>query len=303
MEAVAPVAPLTLKERLDGLYESFNLEHVVSDPIWIVRRFRHPADREVVAFCASALAFGRVQSVLNSIEGLLKAMGPRPVEYVRAFQPGVHGPELDHLVHRWSKGIDLAALVWVLRQMIEQGGSIEGFFAQGLDESATTVEQGLESFSTRAGSLDVKAIYGRTPRKPGVGYFFSRPSSGGACKRLNLFLRWMVRIDRVDLGIWSRVKPAQLIVPLDTHVIRVGRCLRLTRLVSPGWRMAADITSALRSMDPRDPVKYDFSLCHLGMMNACGFESKTGDTQCPLRGACHPKPVRRRAALARASRG
>jgi uncharacterized protein (TIGR02757 family) len=288
---MAPDAPLArLKERLDNLYDSFNLEHVVSDPIWIVRRFRHPADREVVAFCAAALAFGRVQSVLNSIESLLKAMGPRPVEYVRAFEPGIHGPELDHLVHRWTRGIDLAALIWVLRQMIERGGSIEGFFAEGLDDDAATVEAALESFSTRAGTLDLEAVYGRTPRRPGVMYFFSRPSSGGACKRLNLFLRWMVRTDRVDLGIWSRVKPAQLIVPLDTHVIRVGRCLRLTGLSSPGWRMAADITAALRRLDPRDPVKYDFSLCHLGMMNACGFQTRAGSRICPLKGACRPRP-------------
>ena len=81
----------------------------------------------------------------------------------------------------------------------------------------------------------------------------------------------MVRDDRVDLGVWSKVRPGQLIVPLDTHVIRVGQCLRLTTLKSPGWRMAADITASLRAIDPIDPVKFDFSICHLGMMNACGF--------------------------------
>ena len=117
--------------------------------------------------------------------------------------------------------------------------------------------------------------------KPGVAYFFARPSSGGACKRLNLFLRWMVRHDRVDLGVWTRVRPAQLIVPLDTHVIRLGRCLRLTRYASPGWRMAADITASLRALDPADPVRYDFSLCHIGMMNACGYGRQQGDTQLP----------------------
>jgi hypothetical protein len=98
----------------------------------------------------------------------------------------------------------------------------------------------------------------------------------------------MVRHDKVDLGVWSRVRPAQLVVPLDTHIIRVGRCLRLTQLKSPGWRMAADITAALREIDPLDPVKFDFSMCHLGMMNACGFEKKAGDAHCPLKGACRP---------------
>jgi uncharacterized protein (TIGR02757 family) len=102
----------------------------------------------------------------------------------------------------------------------------------------------------------------------------------------------MVRHDGVDLGLWSQVRPSQLIIPLDTHVIRLGRCLRLTRYASPGWRMAADITASLRALDPDDPVRYDFSLCHIGMMNACGYGKKQADSQCPLRGACHPRDRR-----------
>jgi uncharacterized protein (TIGR02757 family) len=278
-----------LRTRFDLLYHQFNLEHVVSDPIWRVRRFTRPEDLEIVAYCAAALAFGRVQSVLQSIDGLLAVMGPSPAAYVRAFDPERDRGQLNHLVHRWTKGADLAALVWKLRQMLDADGSIEGFFARGVDPDAEDVQAGLESFSTRACALDERAVYGRTKPKPGVGYFFSRPSSGGACKRLNLFLRWMVRKDEVDLGVWTRVRPAQLVVPLDTHVIRVGRCLRLTKYTSPGWRMAADITRSLRTIDPADPVKYDFSLCHLGMMNACGFHKPQRDTQCPLRGACRPK--------------
>jgi uncharacterized protein (TIGR02757 family) len=122
-----------------------------------------------------------------------------------------------------------------------------------------------------------------------VYFFFSRPSSGGACKRLNLFLRWMVRQDGVDLGGWQTPRAAQLVIPLDTHTIRAGRCLRLTKRVSPGWKMAADITKSLRAMDAADPVRYDFALCHLSMMGACGYKTKQRDSQCPLRGACRPK--------------
>src|SRR5687767_2451846 len=114
----APFVP-TLKARLDELYAAYNAEHVVSDPIWIVRRFTRPRDQEIVAYCAAALAFGRVQSVLNSIEGLLQVMGPDPFEYVRRFEPKEDSRALDHLVHRWTRGVDLAALVWVLRQMID----------------------------------------------------------------------------------------------------------------------------------------------------------------------------------------
>lgn len=278
----------SLASRLDRLYLDYNHAHVVSDPVWMARRFARADDQEIVAYCASALAFGRVQSVLNSIEGLLRVLGPHPAAYVRAFEPAREAARFDHLVHRWTRGVDLAALVWMLRQMLDRSGSIEGFFADGHDVAAEDVSAGLESFSTRALALDVKAVYGTRRPRPGVAYFFARPSSGGACKRLNLFLRWMVRRDAVDLGVWSAVRPAQLIVPLDTHVIRVGRCLGLTKYTSPGWRMAADITRALRALDPVDPVKYDFSLCHLGMMNACGFGQPHGSARCPLKGACYP---------------
>ena len=168
-----------------------------------------------------------------------------------------------------------------------------------LFRSAEDVGAALDSFSTRALALDIRQAYGRVPKRPGVCYFFPRPSAGSACKRLNLYLRWMVRRDEVDLGVWTRVPAAKLIVPLDTHVIRLGRCLRLTRYASPGWRMAADITAALRRLDPVDPIRFDFAICHVGMMNACGFRRRQGDTHCPLKGLCHPRglagPARRAA--------
>lgn len=285
----SPASKTRLRAALDTLYDEFNAHQSVSDPVWFAHRFERRDDREVVAFIASALAFGRVQSVLNSIEGMLAVMGPSPASFVRAFDPARDRRRFDHLVHRWTSGADFAALVWILRQMIERSGSIEGFFVEGLAPDAVDVSAALQSFSTRALDLDRKAVYGRAKPQPGVAYFFSRPASGGACKRLNLFLRWMVRHDRVDLGVWTRVRPGQLIVPLDTHVIRVGQCLRLTRLKSPGWRMAADITASLRALDPIDPVRFDFSICHLGMMNACGFGKREGDANCPLKGACRPK--------------
>jgi hypothetical protein len=104
----------------------------------------------------------------------------------------------------------------------------------------------------------------------------------------------MVRRDEIDLGVWTAVSPARLIVPLDTHVIRLGRCLRLTRYTSPGWKMAAEITASLRAIDRDDPVRFDFSLCHVGMMNACGFSQSKGDRDCPLKGLCRPRPAARR---------
>ena len=292
------MAQRTLASSLERLYHDYNREDSAADPVQLVRPYSRPEDREIAGFCAAALAFGRVASVLASISTLFRIMGDRPAEFVRGFDPSQKHPELRAMVHRWTRGVDIAALLWILRQMLERSGSVEAFFAEGLAESDVDVSGALDSFSRRALAVDVRPVYGRVPKRAGVCYFFPRPSAGSACKRLNLFLRWMVRSDEVDLGVWRSVRPGQLIVPLDTHIIRLARCLRLTRYTSPGWKMAADVTARLRALDPHDPVRFDFSICHVGMMSACGFGRRQGDSQCPLKGHCHPG-VRQRTSRAR----
>ena len=282
-----------LRGPFDTLYRSFDHVTSATDPVHIVRRYTAPEDREVVGFCAAGLAFGRVASVLNSIESLLAVMGPHPAAFVRAFDPARDGARLHPLVHRWIRGKDLVALLMILQRMLRESGSIERFFTEGDDPAAPDIGPALDAFSTRALNTDLRPAYGRLPKRPGVCYFFPRPSAGSACKRLNLFLRWMVRQDEIDLGVWTTVPAARLIVPLDTHVIRLGQCLQLTRYVSPGWKMAAEVTASLRAIDPGDPVRFDFSLCHVGMMNACGFNRAQGDRHCPLKGLCRPRSRRK----------
>jgi uncharacterized protein (TIGR02757 family) len=284
-----------LKDALDRLYTGFDRSGIVQDPVELVRPYHDPADREIAAFCAGSLAFGRVASIMASISSLLRVMGPSPAAFVRRFEPRLDEGPLLGLVHRWTGGRDFVALLWILRQMIEASGSIERFFADGDDPSAPDIRPGLEAFCERARAFDLRPAYGEVPARPGVYHFFPRPSQGSACKRLNLFLRWVVRQDGIDPGGWTLVSPSRLVIPLDIHVIRVGRCLGLTRYASPGWRMAADITASLRELDPQDPVRYDFALCHLGMLGSCGFNRPEGDHRCPLRGVCRPHPRRPRA--------
>ena len=280
-----------LRDHLEPLYASFNHDRSATDPIELVRPYADPRDREIAGFIAAGLAFGNVVSVMQSAGAVLERMGPSPAACVRRFDPRVDAARFATFVHRWTRGVDIVALLWVLRQMLDRSGSIEGFFVEGDDPSAPDISGGLESFTTRALALDLRRAYGRVPARPGVAYFFTKPSQGSACKRLNLFLRWMVRRDAVDLGVWTRVDSSRLIVPLDTHIIRLGRCLRLTKYTSPGWRMAADITRTLRLLDPSDPIRFDFSLCHVGMMGSCGFGEKRGSGQCPLKGVCRPRPL------------
>lgn len=275
------------RDVLEAQYDDFNRDDSATDPVHLVRRFGDPADREIAAFCAAALAFGRVASVIQSIERLFAVIGPSPRAFVESFESAGH-PELRPLVHRWVNGRDLAALLLILRGMIEEAGSLEGFFLRGFSEADSDVGPALDGFCRAALGFDLSPIYGRRRKNLGVCHFFPRPSAGSACKRLNLFLRWMVRHDAVDLGVWSRVPASKLVVPLDTHVIRLGKCLRLTRRATPGWKMAAEITEGLRVLSAGDPVRYDFSLCHIGMAGMCGYGTKKGNRDCPLKGICRP---------------
>ena len=298
-----------LKTALDRLYDSFNAPDSAFDPVQVVQRYPRLEDREIVGFVASAVAFGRVASVVNSTNAICEVLGKRPAQLLAKFNPDVHGRRLRPLVHRWTRGDDFVALLWILRAFIKEHGSLESAFAAGVAADDVDVGPGIESLSTRARQVDLAPAYGSRgaalegPRAPGVFYFFPRPSSGSACKRMNLYLRWMIRRDGVDPGGWTAVPSSKLVIPLDTHIIRVGRCLKLTRYQSPGWKMAADITASLRKLDPDDPVKYDFSLCHLGMMGGCSFGSGGAGLQaprhaCQLAGVCHPKQRARKRRVA-----
>jgi uncharacterized protein (TIGR02757 family) len=185
---------------------------------------------------------------------------------VRALDPREAAARLSSFRHRWSDGRDVACLLFFARQMLDTHGSIERFFTDGL-ANEPDVEAGLRSFSERALRLDHGGLYGKgvLPRGAGVRYFFPSPAQGSACKRMNLYLRWMVRRDGVDLGVWRSVDPAGLVIPLDAHIFAISRKARLTRYKSAGWPMAKDITRRLRRLDPADPVKYDFALHRMGL--------------------------------------
>ena len=219
--------PIKAKSKLDSLYRQFDQRRDIVDPIQRVHNFRKRQDREVAGFCAAALAFGRVTSVLQTIDALLAVMGDSPAQFVRQFDAAEHRRTIGSITHRWIRGQDLLALLLILRRMLVTSGSIETFFNEGYDVNMPDIENALESFSSRALGVNLDSVYGRATRR-NVSYFFPRPSKGSACKRLNLYLRWMVRRDELDLGVWTTVRSSQLVIPLDTHTIRVGQCLGLT---------------------------------------------------------------------------
>jgi len=256
-----------LRRRLDALYLRYDHRCVSPDPLEFVRGQAAAADREVVGLLASSLAYGNVAQIKRSIAGVLEALGPRPAEAVRGLAPREAALRLAGFRHRFNDGRDVACLLVLIRRMLDSHGSIEAFFAAGHPPGSPDVGPGLASFSRRALALDHGGLYpGRSlPARAGVRFFFPSPDDGSACKRLNLFLRWMVRREGVDLGVWRSVDPAALVIPLDAHVYTIARRVGLTSYRSPGWAMAVDITRRLRRLDPRDPVKYDFAFHRMGL--------------------------------------
>lgn len=257
-----------LKRRLDDLYAHYDARFVDPDPLQFVRAVDSAADREVVGLVASSLAYGNVRQIKRGIGAVLATLGPRPAEAVRRLDPGEAARRLATFKHRFNTGRDVACLLFFVRQMLEQAGSIEAFFAASHPAEAPDVGPGLSSFVARTLALSHGGLYGAgrsLPADAGVRFFLPSPASGSACKRLNLYLRWMVRRGGVDLGVWTAVRPSQLVMPLDAHVIAIARRVRLTRYRSPGWPMALDITERLRRFDPEDPVKYDFAFHRMGL--------------------------------------
>jgi uncharacterized protein (TIGR02757 family) len=259
-----------LKQLLEDLYRRYSHRDLLStSALSVPHRYALPEDREIAGFVVASLAYGNVKQIHRSAEAALEAMGPSPARFIRRFVPARDADRFRHFVHRFNTGIDLALLCYLLHQALERRGSLQAFFLDGYDPGHEDIGGALISFVERALSLDVSPFYpsGTLPAKAGVRFFFSSPAEGSACKRLNLFLRWMVRRgDQIDFGIWTEVSPAKLILPLDTHVARIVRRLGLTRLKQANWRMATEVTRRLRAFDSDDPIKYDVALCRLGIL-------------------------------------
>lgn len=159
------------------------------------------------------------------------------------------------------KAPDLILLFEALRETISHWGSLERCFLEGYDSEAPSIFNALEKFSQT-----LKEAAGPRVTSRGFLYFFPSPSAGSACKRLNMFLRWMARApDGIDLGIWKKVSLAKLVIPLDVHIFRFAQRYKLSPYKTTNWNMAWDVTDFLRHLDPQDPLKYDFPVCHYGM--------------------------------------
>ncbi len=241
------------KTILENLYRKYNKTYYIKeDPVLFLhnKKFQEQ-DIEIVGLIASSLAVGRVSQILNSIRVALEPMKERPFDFLMNSNQKKIVSAYFTFKHRFFAANHIVALMLSMKQMIEQYGSVNAAFYNGIKEDDVNIKSGLERFV-------------RCFRKE-CGSLIPSPSRGSACKRLLLFLRWMVRKDNIDLGVWHNIKPALLIVPLDTHLFRIGKKAGIIRTTSANMKAAEELTLFFRRINPDDPIKYDFALSHAGM--------------------------------------
>lgn len=265
-----PVSTLLNKERLDELFTLYHHRSFVHpDPLEFLYGYPKLQDREIVALIASSLAYGRVAQILKSTSSVLERMGGSPFSFLHNSTRKQLFSLFSDFKHRFTTGEELASMLWGVKHVLMEHGSLHDCFVSTLDDEDDIILPALSRFITLF-RKNMPVV--RNSLLPS-------PDKGSACKRLNLFLRWMVREDDVDPGGWGQVPAAKLIVPLDTHMHKIGLMLHLTGRKQADIRTAIEITHAFRTIAPDDPVRYDFALTRLGIrgeiepeafLKACG---------------------------------
>ncbi len=241
-----------LAEALERLYLRYNVRGLVEpDPLQFLYSYDAPADREIAGLVASGLAYGRVEQITTSVGRVLEVLGPAPSAFLAVADRSRLSSLLGDFKHRFTTGEEMAAFLAAVHSLqAENGGSVQCMFS-----GAGSLLEAMETFA--------REVISRM--SPGRCTLLPLPSCGSACKRLNLFLRWMVRCDEVDPGGWTCLSPSELLVPLDVHMHRAGLALGMTSREQGDMRTVLEITEGFRKLRPDDPVRYDFAITRFGI--------------------------------------
>jgi len=305
-----PVQGQALKSRLDALVETFDVTTIAPDPLQLVLRFDDPLDQEVAGLIAASFAYGRADTIVANLGAVLAKMRPSPYRYLTAFDPAEARQRFAGFAHRFHKTPELVAFLGCLAAVVQEHGSLGALFEKCYDSADADIGPTLARFvevvrsadrsrtdrtdrTNRTNRNDQNPIRPIGPIRPtpihaaALQYLLTSPNDGSACKRMNLYLRWMVRRTSPDLGLWTFVDPAKLVMPVDTHIHRIATFLGLNDRKSADWKAARLLTDKLAKFDRGDPVRYDFALCRLGILDLCSRKRRRENCDvCMLREVC-----------------
>jgi uncharacterized protein (TIGR02757 family) len=260
----------SLKQSLDRFYREYDFQgRVRFDPIELPHQYSSPEDIEVSGFLAACFAYGKVDLFKPVVKSILSIMGSSPCDFLLHFNIRRQRDLFSGLRYRFNRTDDIIGLLYVLSRVIKKHGSIESVFKLHYRKNDTSIEAGLAGLVDIFLGMDTDAVYGDDLKRDGFLQFLPSPARGSACKRMNMFLRWMIRDRDIDFGIWTGIPKNKLVIPLDVHIARISRCLGFTRRSAQDWKTAVEITESLKTIDPEDPLKYDFALCHQGIARVC----------------------------------
>jgi uncharacterized protein (TIGR02757 family) len=255
-----------LQTNLEKLYTKYNKRSLIPpDPLQFVYQYDNPRDKEIVALLSSALAYGNVRQIQNSLTKLFACLGPHPHDFVLNFTTPER-KKLKNFKHRFNTGNDIADLLMVLKTIYRQNSTLENFFSAHYNPSDSNIIPALTTFTKNFLKIYTDKFRKTPPRS--FQYLLPNPANGSPCKRLNMLMRWMVRKDNIDTGLWRSIKTSALIIPMDTHITRITKLLKFHNKKNISLKTAVKVTAGFAEINPDDPVKYDFALCRLGMENA-----------------------------------
>jgi uncharacterized protein (TIGR02757 family) len=261
--------PADHKKYLDQLYETFDQSFIHSDPIQLVKKFDHFQDQEIAAVIITSLAFGQVSQILKAGELALNLMDQSPRKFVESFEPEMEIKRWQKFYYRMIKHTDLLRLLFALKLILLDHKTLGDWVFSHYREEDEHLGVAWARCVEEIKKKDADHWKWRRSRGIGFNHLLPNPNNKSACKRSNLLLRWMVRKDGIDPGLWSTLPKEKLLIPVDTHVQRIAYNIGLTDRTDLSWATAHEITANLKRLDPEDPVKYDFALCRLGILKMC----------------------------------
>jgi uncharacterized protein (TIGR02757 family) len=265
---------------LERLYKKYNHRRLIPpDPLQFVYRYKSKADREIAGLISATLAYGRVEQIENDLNNLLGRMGRSPYDFTINFNSEKR-KKLLTFKHRFNTGSDIADLLTILKTVLEKYGSIEKVFLEGYRKEDESIIPALTNFCNRLYLMYENKLERRVSK--GFQFLIASPANGSVCKRLNMFLRWMVRRDDVDPGLWKSIDKSKLIVPVDVHIARLCKILGLYKRKTVTLKAAVEITESFKLIEPADPVKYDFALSRIGIIENCTGKLRPQCKSCEL---------------------
>jgi uncharacterized protein (TIGR02757 family) len=253
---------MNLRQKLEYHYNSFDRTKLEPDPLQFLHLFKDERDIEIVGLIASIFAYGNVKQIENTLKKFIIVFDGKPYLFIKNFSLSKDSKKISDIKHRFYTEDDIVKLFIFLSKAIKKHGSIKQIFLQGYNISDENVKSAISNFSNHFLKSFLQS-FGEISN--GIKFMFPLPEKGGACKRMNLFLRWMIRKDELDFGLWKEIPASKLVIPVDTHIARICKSLKLTKRKNVSWQMAEEITRNLKKFDAEDPIKYDFAICHIGI--------------------------------------